>query len=245
MVIFKLASTPCLYYAYHKNFEIVSPFLERIRADGSDKDMEVWGRISALAVLSGHIDLSCFLEELSALDNSEAWKGASDVWTNSENIKQHREKCLAGIEAGLNASQERSSIVANRLERIFHDNKPPVVVPLHFIKRCFEIFNNDDQNKHSRLFGFSEWLNAISHSNPALALDSATIYVEYIKNCNTHFYDYKDEMMHLMTHLFREAEEREESDQGEMLSRVVKLQDCLLAIGLNSVNDWFHAVERA
>ncbi len=242
--LWRIAET-CLYYAYHKNFEIVSPFLERIRADGTDKDMEVWGRISALAVLTGHIDLSGFLEELTALDNSAAWKGASDVWTHADNIKQHRDKCLAGIEAGLNTSHEHSSIVANRLENIFRDNKPPVVVPLDFIKRCFEIFNNDEQNKYHRLFGFSEWLNAISHSNPELALDSATIYVEYIKNNNAHFYDYKNEMMQLMTRLFREAEEREESDQGEMLDRVVKLQDGLLAIGLNSINDWFQAVERA
>jgi len=239
-----IIAEPCLYYAYHKNFGIVSPFLERIRADGSDKDMEVWGRISALAVLTGHIDLSGFLEQLSTVDNSVAWKGASDVWTHSENIKQHREKCLAGIEAGLNASHEHSIIVANQLEHIFRDNKPPVVVPLHLIQRCFEIFNNNEQNKHHRLHGFSEWLNAISHSTPELALDSATEYVEYIKNVNTYFYDHNDEMMHVMTHLFREAEEREESDQGQMLSQVVKLQDGLLAIGLNSVNDWFHAVER-
>lgn len=234
----------CLYYAYYKHFEIVSPFLERIRTEGSSKDMQIWGRISALAVLAGHMDLSGFLEELRTVDNSEAWKGASDVWTHSENIKQYREKCLAGIEAGLNASHEHSSIVANRLERIFRDNKPPVVVPLHLIKRCFEIFNNDEQNKHHRLHGFSEWLNAISYSNPELALDSVTIYVEYIKINNAYFYDYKDEMMHLMTYLFREAEEREESDQGEMLTRVVKLQDGLLAIGINAVNEWFHAVER-
>lgn len=235
---------PCLYYAYYNHFEIVSPFLKRIRTEGSRKDMQIWGRISALASLTGSIDFTVFLEELSAFDDPDAWEGAASVWTNSENIKLHREKCLAGIEAGLNASHEHSSIVANQLEHIFHDNKPRVVVPFHLIQRCFEIFNNDEQNKYHRLFGFSEWLNAISHSNPKLALDCATIYVEFIKNSNTHFYDYNDQMMQLMTRLFCEAEEKEESDQGEMLGRVVKLQDGLLAIGLNSVSDWLHAVER-
>lgn len=240
--LWKIAE-PCLYYAYHKNFEIVSLFLERIQAEGSDKDLEVWGRISALASLTGHIDSSCFLEELSKVDNSAAWKGASTVWTHSENIKQHSEKCIVGIKVGLDDNHEHSSVVANQLAHIFHDDKSPVTLPLSLIKRCLEIFNNDEQNKNHRLFGFSEWLNAISHSNPKLALDSATIYVEYIKNNSTHFYDEKDEMMQLMTHLFREAEEREESDQGEMLNHVVKLQDGLLAIGLNSISDWFNAAE--
>ena len=47
-----------------------------------------------------------------------------------------------------------------------------------------------------------------------------------------------------MTRLFAEAEEREESDHGTMLKRVVAVQDLLLSLGVNSINDWLKAAER-
>ena len=47
-----------------------------------------------------------------------------------------------------------------------------------------------------------------------------------------------------MTRLFAEAEEREESDHGAMLKRVVAVQDLLLSLGVNSLNDWLEAAER-
>ena len=43
---------PCLYHAYHLQFEIVAPWLTRLYSKGSGKDLETWGRISALAALT-------------------------------------------------------------------------------------------------------------------------------------------------------------------------------------------------
>jgi len=57
-------------------------------------------------------------------------------------------------------------------------------------------------------------------------------------------YDYENNLTQLMTRLFAEAEEREEADHGEMLQRVVSLQDVLLSIGVDGVNDWLKAAER-
>ncbi|MBC7993899.1 MAG: hypothetical protein H7Z15_11725 [Rhizobacter sp.] len=53
---------PCLYYAYHKQFEIVQPWLDLLYREGNGKDLETWGRISALAALSDRINLSSLLE---------------------------------------------------------------------------------------------------------------------------------------------------------------------------------------
>ena len=82
---------PCLYYAYHNHFEEVTLLLARIHHEGCGKDMETWGRISALAALSMHIDISTLIKDLNVLDNTEAWRGAASVWTHPENIKRHRE----------------------------------------------------------------------------------------------------------------------------------------------------------
>ncbi len=235
---------PCLYYAYHKHFEKVSPLLARIHSEGSAKDMETWGRTSALSTLSEHINFAVWLEELKILNVTEAWQGAASVWTHPENIKQHREQCLTGIEAGLNAASAHAAAVAQQMEDVFRDGTPLVVIPIELIRQCFAVFESDSENKHNRLFGFGEWLNTASQRDPEYALAATEIYLAYVLRTKPHFYDHKNRLTQLMTRLFAEAEEREESDNGTMLQRVVAVQDTLLSLGVNGINDWLRAAER-
>lgn len=234
----------CLYYAYHDHFEKVAPLLERICREGSKKEMETWGRISALSALTGHIDFANLLGELNTLDITEAWQGAASVWTHPDNIKKHREQCLAGIEAGLKADGNHAFAVAQIFNNIFRDNKPPISIPIELIQLCFSVFEKNSQDKHNRLFGFNEWLNAISQRDPDLALAATEIYLAYVSRARPYFYDYKNRIVQLMTQLFAEAEEREEADHGAMLTRVVLVQDMLLSLGVNSISDWLKAAER-
>jgi hypothetical protein len=234
----------CLYYAYHDNFKKVEPSLERIRREGNKEDLETWGRISALAALSGHINFDVLLGELEALDFTGAWQGAASVWTHPENIKQHREQCLAGIEAGLNAGMTHAIAVAQHVDNIFRDNAPPISIPIKLIHLCFSVFDNDGENKHHRLFGFDEWLNATAQRDPVLALSATETYLTYVSHAKPYFYDHENRLVQLMTRLFAEAEEREESDDGAMLKRVVIVQDTLLSLGVNGINDWLKAAER-
>ncbi len=234
----------CLYYAYHDYFEKVKPSLERICREGTKEDMETWGRISALSALTGHIDFANLLGKLNTLDITEAWQGAASVWTHTGNIRQHREQCLAGIEAGLKADSPHAAAVARHVDSIFRDNATPISIPIELICLCFSVFENDSENKHHRLFGFDEWLNATSQHDPELALDVTEIYLTYVSRTKTHFYDHNNRMVQVMTHLFAEAEEREESDDSVMLKRVVIVQDLLLSLGVNSINDWLKAAER-
>lgn len=234
----------CLYYAYHKHFEKVSPLLARIPNEGSGKDLETWGRISALAALMEKIDFAVLLENLKALDTKDAWHGAASVWTHPENIKQHRELCLAGIKAGLNAASSHAAAVAQQIDHIFRDNTPPITIPIELIRLCFAVFESDIENKHHRLFGFDEWLNATAQRDPEHALAATEIYLAYVSRAKPYFDDHENRLTQLMTRLFAEAEEREESDHGAMLQRVVAVQDTLLSLGVNSINDWLKAAER-
>lgn len=237
---------PCLYYAYHNHFEVVKPLLVRLRIEGSGKDLETWGRISALASLARHIDFVEFLEDLKSLDNTEAWLGALTVWTNSENIQQHREQCFAGLDSGLNAGSTHALAIARQIGQIFRDETAAISVPIELIRSCFSILKNDSdsENNNHRLFGFHEWLNATAQHDPEQALATFKIYLAYVSHCNPHLYDYKNNLTQLMTRLFAEAEEREESDEGAMLRSVVEVQDTLLSLGINDVTDWLKAAER-
>ncbi len=234
----------CLYYAYHDHFKKVAPLLERIRRDGGNKDMETWGRISALSALTGHIDIADLLGDLNTLDITEAWQGAASVWTHPGNIKQHREQCLAGIEAGLKAGSPHAAAVARYVDNIFRENTPPIPIPVELIQLCFSVFKNDSEDKHHRLFGFDGWLNTTSQRDPEIALAATEIYLAYVSRAKPYFYDHENRLVQLLTRLFAEAEEREESDHGAMLKRVVSVQDLLLSLGVNSITDWLKAAER-
>lgn len=235
---------PCLYHAYHNDFGKVAPLLARIQREGSGKDMETWGRISALAALSCHIDIFVLLNDLRAMENTEAWRGAASVWTHPENVKQHREQCLTGIKAGLKAKGPHAEAVAQRMEHLFHDNNLMLSIPIELIHLCFTVFESNSENKHDRLFGFDKWLNSTSHCDPEYALAVAEIYLSYINRAKPYLYDHENNLTQLITRLFAEAEEREESDCGAMLQRVVSLQDTLLSLGISSINDWLKAAER-
>lgn len=234
----------CLYYAYQDHFDKVLPLLGLIRHEGSEKDMETWGRISALSALNGHVDFANLLDDLNTFNIAEAWQGASSVWTHTGNIKQHREQCLKGIEAGLKAGSPHAISVAQNIENIFRDNTPPISIPLDFIQLYFSVCENDNKDRYHHIFGFDEWLNAISQRNPEFTLAATEIYLDYINRTKRDHYDYKDQLVQLLTRLFAEAEEREESDQGAMLNRVVSVQDLLLSLGVNSINDWLKVAER-
>ncbi len=237
---------PCLYYAYHNHFEIVKPLLELLRRQGRGKDLETWGRISALASMARHIDFAELLESLIDLNKEEAWQGAATVWTNVENIQHHREQCFEGMGAGLNAGGTHALAVARQMERIFRDEPALISMPIELVRGCFSVFENDSksENKHHRLFGFPEWLNAIAQNDPELALAAAKIYLAYISRCQLEIYDHSNSLTQLMTRLFGEAEEREESDGDAMLRSVVEMQDTLLSLGVNGVTDWLRAAER-
>lgn len=237
---------PCLYYAYHSHFEVVKSLLVRLSGEGDGKDLETWGRISALAALSQQIEFTEILETLRVLDKTDAWQGAATVWTNFENIQQHREQCLAGLNAGLNAGGTHSEVVAEQIGHIFHNKSVAISLPIELIRRCFEVFrtDSDKEKRHHRLFGFHEWLNSTSQHDPEQAIAATEIYLEYVSHCKPYLYDHEDNLTQLMTRLFAEAEEREESDNGSMLRRVVTAQDALLSLGVNGVADWLKAAER-
>ena len=234
----------CLYYTYHNHFEKVAPLLDRICSEGTMEDMETWGRISALSSLSGHIALPVLIEKLNTLYSPQAWQGAMSVWTNIGNIRQHEKLCFTGIEAGLNADKSHAKVSVRHVENIFHEIAPPVFVPPDLVQLCFNVLENDSEGNKHRVFGFDKWLNAISERDPVMALAITEMYLDYVRRAKPYFSDYENQLVQLVTRLFVEAEEREESDSGEMLKRVVAVQDMLLSLGLDSIDAWLKSAER-
>jgi hypothetical protein len=119
-----------------------------------------------------------------------------------------------------------------------------VPIPTALIERFFALLEIEDDSARRDYFGFDAWLNASARRDPMTALAATETYLKFIRRTKPYLYDHDNNLTQLLTHLFAEAEEQEESDDGTMLQRVVAVQDTLLAIGVNGVNDWLKAAER-
>lgn len=235
---------PFLYYAYHQQFKAVVPWLKHLYVEGIGKDLETWGRISALAALTKNLEFSVFLEELKARESAEAWRGAASVWTHPGNLQQHRKQCLAGLDAGLHATNQHAAAVAHKYRHIFRETTPLVSTPIDLLRRSFALLETETMSARSDIYGFDEWLNATAIRDPTYAVDATEIYLGFLRRTKPYVYDHENNLTQLLTRLFAQAEEQEDSDDGAMLQRVVAVQDALLALGVNGVNDWLKAVER-
>ena len=235
---------PCLYHAYHQHFETVRPWLAQLATNGSGKDLETWGRIAALAALSCQLDFGELLDDLRSMDSTDAWRGATSVWSHPENHQRHTTQCSGGLEAGMTANNQHAVAVARKFRNLFRDTTPLTVLPLPSLQMCFDLLANDPDSGRRDTYGFDEWLNATSQTAPDDALAAAEIYVDFVRRTRPYLFDHENNLTQLLTHLFAYAEEMEESDSGEMIQRVVKLQDALLALGVNGMDEWLKAAER-
>lgn len=235
---------PCMYHAYHQKFETVKPWLSRLAALGMGKDLETWGRISALAALSNKLDFNSMLDELNVANMVEAWQGAATVWSHSENYQYHSNQCREAFEVGMASENRHAAVVARKMRGLFRETKPLAVVPLTLLKRCFDLLESDTESNGREFYDFDAWLNAMSQRDPEEALTACEIFLEFVQRTKPYFYDSENNLTQLLTHLFAHAEELEESDGGAMIQRVVALQDKLLAIGVNGISEWLKAAER-
>lgn len=232
----------CLYYSYHESYEKISPVLNRLKLNGRDSDLETWGRISALATLSKKIEFSVLLDDLKNLNATGAWKGAATVWTHPDNILKHSEQCFSGLMVGLDLDESIANEVAREIGSIFYSVSPLILLPEPLLNCYFHALKNNGDLRDPH--GIDNWLNTLSQVNPEEALMISQLYVSYKQEKDAYLYDYNNNLTQLLTRLFIEAEEREESDNGAMLQAVVTLQDTMLSLGVNGINDWLKAAER-
>jgi len=234
---------PCLYHTYYNQFEQVSLILDRIVSSATGKALETWGRISALAAFLGHVAIDDFVAGLELLGSADAWKGAASVWTYHENVAQHREQCFFGIYTGLQQCGEIAISIVGEMASLFQKNEPIIYVPQEIINLYFSAIEQKQIDDRFNLYGFDDWLNTSSLHRPDETLAAAERFADFIRCTNHHVYNF-GAFSQLLTRLFREAEEREESDDGTMLRRVIALQDGFLASGVNGLQDWLRDAER-
>lgn len=231
---------PCLYYSYHSNFDDVAPWLDSVLAAGAG---ETWGRISALAHLSGHIPFEALTQVLLSVTDEGAWTGVSQVLSSNFDKHDHFEKCLAGLTWMMNKAPQPMVVESAILFNTFGDNKPPLRFPSNFLKKLFSVRNKIEQDHRGSLHGFMEWLEVLAETH----IEESLLAAEIMLSVGDLGQDL--DLWHLtsgsvLSRLFQEAEDREASDGGHFLRRVIAVQDVLLKSGTYGLDQWLKDAER-
>ncbi|MDP2505816.1 NACHT domain-containing NTPase [Oceanobacter sp. 3_MG-2023] len=236
-----------LYYSYNNEFERVEPYLAQMKTSHDKESLATWGRLSALSGLQDSIKSSLLLQELLSLSSNSAWEGALDVWSYRDNFNSHPEVCLKGLSIAFNQSDDIKTLASDDFAGLLGDTEPVI----HFRESIFKTFidsldssQNKGNNKRDYFQEINEWLNLIAQSDPVKALNCAEIFIPKLQQWKPYFYDHNKNLVQLMNQLFAYAEELEESDEGELLTRVVSLQDVLLSIEGREIQEWLRAAER-
>lgn len=133
-----------------------------------------------------------------------------------------------------------SKVVVDEMSSIMSDCKA-VRIELELIEQYFKIVAIHDASRSRHIHDVGEWLASIAVFDPLYALEAAEALLRHATELDTW---QGEPYTQLMTALFREAEERELSDHGSFLSRVVAVQDALLRLGISSLEEWLSDAER-
>jgi hypothetical protein len=233
----------CLYSGTARDFDTVARYLQQIDAAGMGKAATTWGRVSAIACLAGLAPWEELFERLLTLKNNDAWGGAVDAFVQNVGYAHHRAACFEGLIAGLERAPEPSAFL-EQMRVLFRERESGVVpVPDKLVKLCFSAIEHLDHSRGLLVGPFEEWIADLADAWPDLALAAGNVFADFVGRTNVVVYDHRPTAT-MLTRLFREAEEREESDSGAMLAQIIRLQDALLSAGVWGLEQWLTEAER-
>jgi len=246
----------CLYWAYRAQYKRIAPYLESLlntalqeandQPQGGDSArhsaMGTWARIATLSSLSGHVPHEEHVHRLGALGRPEAWRAAADVWGVNASKLSLRQECLAGMRSAMEAPAGGRGAVAS-MHHVFSVS-PPIAVPEDLIAKMFSIeIDSSADRSHYHPHAFTKWLEATALVQPEHALGALDQLAKFLQQSDRRLYD-NGPIARALTALYREAEEREMTDERRMLNRVVGIQDRLLSVGVHGLDEWLRAAER-
>lgn len=231
---------PCLYHSYHSNFDEVAPWLGRALAAGAG---ETWGRISALAHLSGHVTSETLNQVLLQVPDKGAWAGVSQVFSSNLDKHDHFEKCLSGLSWLMDKAPQPIVVVTAILLNAFGNQRPPLRFPSEFLQKLFLVRSQIEQDRGGSLYGFMEWLEVLSETHIEETLEATEIMLS-VDGLAWDLDSWHLTSGSVLSRLFQEAEDREASDGGHFLRRVIGVQDILLKSGTYGLDQWLKDAER-
>jgi ATPase family associated with various cellular activities (AAA) len=221
----------CLYYQYQNNFDRVAPYLNRLFHEGMEKSGGIWGRLSTLASLAGHISQAELFEALKKTKSHGAWLGVTKVFTANLNLKKHTSKCISGLFAVLEYENLSYNII-REIDECFKHNKVTLIqrefalafieaLPASIIEFAFQ--------------GFLEWLGYESCRNPLSVLELTESLAEKLETTIKASQLWQTQpLISALNEILREADE---TDDPQLIQRSINLQDRFLRLGVRGMEE--------
>ena len=222
----------CLYYEYRDNFSLVKPYLDRLFGEAMEEAGDVWGRISALASLAGHIGQKELFQNL-ACANSKAWKGVAEVFV--ANYEQHHTACHNGI-MNLLRSDRITDEILRTIEDCFNHKKNKAAIKLNLAQTFLQKLPSVTNGIH--ISCFLEWLAVEAYRNPQSVLDLVESLAMKIEGEQQPWYGDSKSLITMLNAILREADEL---DDPELIQKAISLQDRFLKLDLRGMEDMLNS----
>lgn len=222
----------CFYYQYHNNFDKVAPYLTRLLHEGMEEAGDIWGRISTLASLAGHISQEELFKTLSEINSYTAWKGATQVFTTNLELEEHTEHCVSGLITVLRNNNTEEII--RQIDRCFEEE-----TKINFIspKLAFTFLEALTTSVKSFDFhGFLKWLGYQSRRNPLSVLELTEALSEKLEATMTNgsILWHTEPLIVALNEILREADDTGDS---QLIQRAINLQDRFLRLDVQGIEE--------
>lgn len=222
----------CLYYQYQNNFCLVAPYLNRLFHEGMEESSGIWGRISTLASLAGHISQPELFEALKNNNSHAALLGITQVFTANLNLQEHTYKCISGLLAVLEHENLSDNII-REIDECFKHNKITLIThefAFAFIKALPASTSEFDFQ------GFLEWLGYESCRNSLSVLELTEALAQKLETTIDASQLWETQpLISVLNEILREADE--ETKDKQLIQRAINLQDRFLRLGVRGMEE--------
>jgi Caspase domain/ATPase family associated with various cellular activities (AAA) len=222
----------CFYYQYHNNFDKVAPYLNRLLQEGMEEAGDIWGRLSALASLAGHISQEQLFATLVKTNSNAAWEGVTQVFIANLELKEHTENCITGLINVLGYKNISQDIIG-KIDRCFEEETKRACIRREFALAFLEALPASARDID--FDGFLEWLGYESRRNPLSALElTETLAAKFESRMNVNLLWRTEPLIAALNEILREADE---TDDPKLIQRAINLQDSFLKLDMRGMEE--------
>ncbi len=223
-----------LYNQYYQNFEMVKPYLDRIKNEAINEAGATWGRLSALCMIQGHIDQQEFFEELKEIDKKDVWDGALSVFI--ANLEKNQDGvCQQSFREFITINNVQKEF-GHKVDGAFRLDEKGKYIDAKTGELFIKYLNLDDDKIH-QMYSFIDWIEYQATINPMIALELCENLLSRLQSLKS-----KPNLWHskpLISTLTKILREADEMDDIELINRAVSLQDQFLLMGINGIDEYF------
>lgn len=229
----------CFYYQYRDSFQRISPYLNRLLQEDMEENGDIWGRITTLASLAGHISQQELFATLVRINSNVAWKGTTEVFVANLNLQEHTTVCIFGLSAILK-NECLSEEILKLIDGCFEEERKRDYISPEF---AFTFINAiKPPLKNAEFVGFLNWLGYKSRMKPLLILELMEALIEKFETgIDGNLLWPTQPLIIALNEVLREADE---TDEPELIQRAINLQDRFLKLDIQGMEELLRKAER-